>query len=185
MDRKLILQNLITDAGSNLQLAKDQLSGLSDHQRNWKPGPKRWSVNQCLEHINITNREWIEKLKPVLQHGVKSDNSGLFKHGLIGSYMIRTHMPGNKTKFKTKKSFDPPSALDSQKVWGDFMQLQQQWIDTMKLIQPYDLDKNKAQSPFASFIKYKLGDATILNNLHTHRHLNQAINVTKEEQFPK
>lgn len=94
-------------------------------------------------------------------------------------------MPGRKGKFKTGKKFIPPSLLDSQTVWNDFVLLQQQWITLMVNIQPYDLAKNRAASPFINFIRYRIGDALVLNNLHTHRHLNQAINVTKEAGFPK
>lgn len=85
---------------------------------------------------------------------------------------------------KTRPSFVPPSQLESGKVWDDFVALQQEWIQLVESMQAFDLVRNKVVSPFATFIRYKIGDALVVNNLHTLRHLRQAIRVTEDPGFP-
>ena len=30
--------------------------GLSEPQFNWRPSPEKWSIGECLEHLNVTAR---------------------------------------------------------------------------------------------------------------------------------
>ena len=39
--------------------ARGLVTDLTDDQFNWAPDAKRWSVGQCLEHLNITYGKWL------------------------------------------------------------------------------------------------------------------------------
>jgi len=185
VDKKTVMSSFRTEAATNTTFAAKNFSDLNDAQLNWKPELKRWSINQCLEHINITNHHWTLEITRVLDRsGKKSDNVGEYHRTGFGAFMIRSLLTPKPRKFKTVKSFDPPSLLDSKKVMNDFINFQKEWENMMDRIQEYDIVKNRVHSPFFNLIKYRLGNAIELNNIHTKRHLNQAMNVIKEEGFP-
>ncbi|MFN7982628.1 MAG: DinB family protein [Vicinamibacterales bacterium] len=43
--------------------------GLTSEQFNWAPGPGRWSIGQCLEHLNITSERYIPVFKKAMEDG--------------------------------------------------------------------------------------------------------------------
>lgn len=45
---------LVTELQSSHQAVVDTVKGLSPEQLAFKPGPERWSVAECLEHISVT-----------------------------------------------------------------------------------------------------------------------------------
>jgi len=185
MDKQTLIAGFQPEAASNTQFAQ-QFFSLTDHQRNWQPAPEKWSINQCLEHITITNRGWLSEINRLIANGAKmSDNHGEYKRVGIGGYMIGTLVTTKPRKYKTRKKFNPPSLLDTETVKNDFMNFQKQWEEAMDKIKGFDIDRNKVRSPFLNIIKYRLGNTIELNNIHTRRHLNQAMNVMKTDGFPK
>ena len=185
MDKKTVISNFKPEAVANTTLALKNFAGLRDDQLNWKPAPERWSINQCLEHINITTRHWTKEVKRVVESGgKKTDNAGEYHRTGIGGFLIRSLLTPKPRKFKTSKNFDPPTTLDSKKVMKDFIDLQRQWEDEIDKIQEYDIVRNRVHSPFFHPITYRLGNGIELNNIHTRRHLTQAVNVMKEPGFP-
>lgn len=185
MDKRTLISNFKPEAVANTLFAVENFANLNDAQLNWKPSPERWSINQCLAHINLFNHYYTHEIKRVTNGaGKKSDNSGEYQRTGVGGFLIRSLVDPKAKKFKTAKNFNPPSSLDSKKVMKDFMDFQKQWEDEMDKIQEYDIVKNRVHSPFFRLITYRIGNAIELNNIHTKRHLNQAKNVMKESGFP-
>ena len=67
--------------------------------------------------------------------------------------MVRSLQTVKLKKYKTFKVFIPPSKLDSKKVMDDFLAAQKEWEVLMEKIIPFDIDRNKVQSPISSLIK--------------------------------
>ena len=180
------MYNFKPEAVANTLFAVENFANLNDAQLSWKPSPERWSINQCLAHINLFNHYYTQQIKRVVKGpGKKSDNSGEYHRTGVGGLLILSLLNPKAKKFKTAKNFDPPSSLDSKKVMNDFMDFQKQWEDVMDQIQEYDIVKNRVHSPFFRLITYRMGNAIELNNIHTRRHLSQARNVMKESGFPQ
>ena len=63
------------------QLAADAdalAGGFSDAQFNWQPAEDRWSIAQCIEHLNATARAYL----PMLDEGIASAiRQGLYSAG--------------------------------------------------------------------------------------------------------
>jgi hypothetical protein len=184
MDKQEMISSFKTEAHANILLAKEKLSNLSDTQLRWKPAPERWSISQCVEHINISNRFWIPELMKIITRGKKSDNYGEYERTGFGGFIIRNLLAPKVRKVRTVKKLSPPDQLDSKKVMEEYLILQKQWEELMEKIYGYDIVGNRVPSPIFSLITYRLGNAIELNNVHTRRHLNQAINVMKEPDFP-
>ena len=47
-----LLETIDAEAKKVSEDAKQLVAGLSEQQLNWKPGPDRWSIAQCLDHCS-------------------------------------------------------------------------------------------------------------------------------------
>jgi uncharacterized damage-inducible protein DinB len=56
-----------------LETVEREFRPLSNEQLNWKPDTKRWSITQCLQHLNLAERFYIRNLQK------KVDDLGLIQ----------------------------------------------------------------------------------------------------------
>jgi len=65
-------------------------AGLSDAQFNWHPGPGRWSIAHCLQHLNVA----VSKTLPAFDRAIAVGRSkgqlapGPFHYGWFSRWMI-------------------------------------------------------------------------------------------------
>src|SRR5437899_7619021 len=87
-------------------------AGISDGQFNWQPEPGRWSMAQCLVHLNLA----AAILLPRVDAGIRAARAqglvgkGPYRRGIIGSLVVRLTEPPPKIKFKAPKPMAPPPA---------------------------------------------------------------------------
>ncbi|HEY7387756.1 MAG TPA: DinB family protein [Bryobacteraceae bacterium] len=63
VDRSELLR-LLENSRQELHAA---IAGLSDAQAAASPGPERWSVLECLEHVTTVEQRFLERLKEAVQ----------------------------------------------------------------------------------------------------------------------
>ena len=49
------IEVLMQEMEQNITRAEAVSSGLDDSAFNWRPGPHKWSIAQCLEHLCLIN----------------------------------------------------------------------------------------------------------------------------------
>ena len=47
---------------------RDEVRGLSDAQLSFRPGPRRWSIGEILDHLCLAERAMIRSISRLLQH---------------------------------------------------------------------------------------------------------------------
>jgi DinB superfamily len=167
--------------------AADLIRGLSDAQFNWSPGPNRWSVAQCLEHLNVSARLYW----PVLAEAVtRSRASGLmspgpFKHGWIGKILVYVAEPPVRRRFTAPKRFRPLSNLPLNQVWPQFLTFQGRLLELLREANGVDLARTKVPFPASDMIQLTLGHGFALVAAHERRHLWQAQQVKEDPNFPR
>jgi DinB family protein len=185
MERQLLFNRFKDDAEKNAQFALDHFSNLSDLQFNWRPSPDKWSIGQCIQHINMISRHWHKQFEKVLKSGIKSENAGEYTPGFLGKYVLKVITPEAVKKFKTPVLFQPHFEVNGKVAMDEFFDFQKRFTDLAEKLRNYDLEKNKLDSTIYQIVHLKLGDAFEINNRHTARHLNQALNVMKSTGFPQ
>src|SRR5258707_9226064 len=80
------------------QLAADAdvLAGpLADDRFNWKPGPERWSIAQCVEHLNATARAYLPMLDEGIGNAIRLGlyGAGPFHYNLLGRVLASRMEP--------------------------------------------------------------------------------------------
>jgi hypothetical protein len=168
--------------------ARSLITPLTDAQFNWKPGPKRWSVGECLYHVNIISDGYM----PVLRDAVRTADrgaSGPFRYGWLSRKFIAAVTPGTPP-VSTAGSMKPPSAkplrsdLDSDETLRRFDEFMVAFAALVREAEGVDLARVKVRSPFLFLLRLPIGAFLEALGLHAHRHLDQATQVTEAEGFP-
>jgi hypothetical protein len=162
----------------------EKLLSLGPQQLTWQPAPGKWSIMQCLEHMNRTTRHYLQHINSAGAKKAEGDNE--FKASFMGGFLAKgfAQIPP-KRKFKTAKKFAPTNDMNPHEVLKDFIRLNEQMNQRMESLAVCDLNKNKIPSPAFSFLKFRFGDVVNMDAKHTARHLYQIENVMKAEGFPQ
>lgn len=161
----------------------EKLLSLNQHQLSWQPAPGKWSIAQCLEHLNIVSRHYLQHMNYDKASKITEDKE--FKPSFLGGFLAKNFavIPPRR-RFKTSKAFSPENNMNGQEVLKDFLSNQDKIMQLVDKASGYDLNKNKVPSPATGFIKFRFGDVLNMDGKHTARHLYQADNVMKAEGFP-
>ncbi|MGH9766628.1 MAG: DinB family protein [Blastocatellia bacterium] len=167
--------------------AEDLTRGLIEDQFNWRPNPEKWSINECLEHLNMTARLYWSVLAQAV-NGARINgwfSKGPYKRAWIGGLMIRSTEPPARMKFKASRRFRPPSDIPMNQVVSQFMAFQDRLLDLIRDANGVDLGRPRIHSPRGGFFKLTLGQGIGLAIAHERRHLWQAQRVKYSPSFPK
>ncbi len=180
------LDGLIQIARTIAADARSSFGRLSAEQLNWKPSAERWSIAQCFEHLNTSNKGYL----PIIEDVRKGKKKSTFWErlpvvpGLAGKLLIKSLDPASTRKLKAPKRFQPAQSNISPTVIDDFVALQDEVIEGMQQTSHLDLEKIVVTSPVASFVAYSLMDAYRIIVVHERRHFQQATRVAEESGFP-
>lgn len=155
-------------------------------QLNWKPAPDQWSIGQCLDHLIVSNGKYL----PVLLTIIEGKNKPSFweKNNPLSNYtgkqMIKTLGKNVVKKYKSPRLFIPSESTINQNIVSDFKNHQ---YEIFQLFLELEKEKYKhivVTSPVASLITLKLHDLIELIIVHEERHINQALRVKNNINFP-
>ena len=173
----------ITDS---LDSAQSRLRRLTDKisDREWSkhPGPDRWSAAECVEHLNITSKAYLPRLRDAIARA-KAHGSAPQKHyrrdplGWFMSMMIGPRRRLGKfgmPRVKTSPRFTPAKIRSRSEILSDFAKLQAELISLVRSGDGLPLDQVKIVSPFGERMKYSAYSAFVILERHQHRHIQQA-----------
>lgn len=167
-----------------IKTAKENFLLLPDETIQKKPTPERWSIAECLEHLNLYGEYYIPTMMKVIDEGQKKGlkPKEYFKPGLVGNYFSESMMPneGKTRKIKTFNDKDPSITGTRQDVLERFLDQQEEFLKILTEASKVDLEKVKVPITIAKWIKLKLGDTLRFNIYHNERHLWQAKKVMQD-----
>ncbi len=173
----------------SLDLARLRLLQLNPSQLRWSPTDSRWSIIECIEHLNLAGNIYLKALKKAT---LKSKNEKTltrpYKPGFIGGRLASAMHPHNKKPVKMPQSFNPASAenIDTRETLKNFMLMQKEFIDFLKKsVENGDIHRSKIRNPIFKIFRMNFIDALMLNLFHTQRHLLQIEKLAKDTRFPK
>jgi hypothetical protein len=182
-----LLEGLKKDAEKNISSVQHFFEALRSSQLNWKPSPDKWSIAQCIDHLNVYDKLYLIRFRKVLITGKKQFFSkDHYKPSLLGNYFIRQVDPKLGTQRYTAPAVFQPSQSEVEPGGLlEFIRLQRLLIDIMEKAKRYDLKKNRVATPVTDLVRLRFGDAMIVVVRHDQRHLQQALRVIENPGFPK
>ena len=159
---------------------------LGEKQFVWKPGPNRWSIAECLEHMNAMARAYLpaidEGIADAIRHGAYAE--GPFQYSLVGRIFSRMMEPPARFRMRTTLDKQPGPERPKRETLAGFRAYQVQYVDRLRQANGIDLSRSCVRSPLASWIRIPLGSAFASMAAHERRHLWQARKITEMAGFP-
>ncbi len=151
---------------------------LSNNELNQQPGENKWSVLECVEHLNLYSDFYINEFQNKISNS-KYIASKYHKTGFLGGQFAKSMLPiGENTpmKMKTFKSKTPNKSKLSLLTLEKFVNQQKQIIKLIDKSREVDLVKVKCNITLKK-IKLRLGDTLRFYVFHNVRHIVQANRV--------
>ena len=144
-----------------------------------RPEADRWSVAECLVHLNETSEAYIPTLKgAIAQGGAPRPPGRPIRRDLPGWLLCRMLEPPARFHFKATGRFVPSLEVSERsQVLADFDRLQKTLLHLIKEGADLDLTRIRITSPFDGRLKYSVYSAFRILPVHQRRHLWQAERV--------
>lgn len=146
-----------------------------------RPGPDRWSIAECVAHLNLTSQAFI----PLLERGIETARSlgraapARYRWGVVGWLLRRAVAPPVRLRAKTGAAFVPGSDSTPAEVLREFDQLQARILGFVAVSDGLAVDRVTIVSPFHARVRYNVFSSLGIIAVHQHRHLWQAEQATR------
>ncbi len=164
------------------------LEPLSETQFAWRPGPERWSIGECLEHLGITTGLAVRGIHAALERGRAAGKWGgpPFRFGLLGGWFVRAMEQPGKRGMTAPANFAPPVGTPKAAVLERFSIAQRELRVALESAQGLALDRIKAPSAAkgAGWLQLNVAAWFAATLAHERRHVAQARRVRETPGFP-
>ncbi|HLJ26653.1 MAG TPA: DinB family protein [Candidatus Angelobacter sp.] len=179
------MKTLLNQLEDIRRCAQELIAGLSPEQLMRRPDPAKWSIAECLAHLNLTGTGYVPLIEAAIRRGREGKmlGKGPFKPGLLGSLLKWIAEPPPKFRFRAPENILPPSSItDPSRVIAEFMRLQDEWERLVRESDGLDLKRVKVDSPLPQLPRLRLAAPVPWMLAHERRHLLQAEKVKAEIQ---
>jgi hypothetical protein len=158
---------------------------LTAEQLAWTPGPREWSICQCLEHLCLASDAYLPAIATSLV-----DRPGTMVQeitpGWFGRWFIRNYIEPSAT---TKKARAPKAIAAGARVdpsiLDRFLRSNDQAREIIRGARNYDVNRIRFRNPFVPVIRFTVGTGFEILSKHQRRHLLQAERVRQAPGFPR
>lgn len=177
---KFDVQSVSRDIADSRRRAQALIDTVSADQLMRRPDPGKWSIAECLAHLNLT----AATVQKIMARGIeqakqeKKFGEGPFSIGPNGRLLVWIAEPPPKFRIRAPKNVRPPAAIDDPlEVLPAFMKAQDEWERLMREQEGLDLAKIKVGQ---GIFRMRLAAALPWMMAHQRRHLLQAENVKRQ-----
>ena len=176
---------------TRIATAQAVLHPLDAFQANWKPEHDKWSVAECLRHLNETGSRYAAAIRKATEKARLEGKmaAGPHEYGWVGRAFVRAVTPGSRP-MKTWGSMKPPtsppdaSTLDADAELAAFVAARRSLISTCAAADGVALGRAKMRSPVMPLLRLPVIAFLDATAAHDARHLEQAAQVTLHPDFP-
>jgi DinB superfamily len=167
-----------------LEQALARLHALAAHvpEAAWarRPDPARWSIGECVAHLNLTSAAYLPLIKAALGSAPAwpvGDARPHHRRDPMGWLMWWMMGPPVLMRVKTAARFVPQGVAPARALVAEFERWQRDLIACVHEAEGRDLSGPRIRSPFDPRISYNVYSALTILPRHQHRHLWQAEQV--------
>lgn len=165
---------------------RQSLAPLSERQLGWKPGPKTWSVDECLGHLVVSHDAYRPRIQAVTGSTAPwAQQDRRVGATWIGAMLFKGVNPDSRRRLRAPAVFRPGRATYPGTSVETFLECHESLALLVENTSELDWHGIKVVSPASRFIRLRLGNVYRVLSAHAQRHVNQAIGVTETEGFPQ
>ena len=184
---KSYLDQLRADTVQIIKFIKTEVMVLDEMELAYKPDNKKWSILECVEHMNIATRHYVDIIQEKIPKALSQGQNPVkhYKKGVMGKIFVNLITPAGdqeiKSKMKTMSRFKPFKATEKGKsqVIDEFVGLNETLLDQLSKAGDVNVNKVRIKSGIGSIIRFKLPDAFGFVVGHNQRHVIQIKELLK------
>lgn len=171
-----LLEDALTAAERDVH---NLVSGLTAQQGSWRAEPRSWSVAQCLDHLTITNRVYLDAMRPSADRAVQQRRRrrAPAEPGVVGRWFVRTIEPPVRAHLKSPRIFRPRTLPSLADATAGFLASQEEVRSFLRRYADVDLAGVRFPNPFIPSVRFSLATGLHVIAAHERRHLWQAWRV--------
>ena len=181
-----LLRGLRRDTEELIRIADREFVPLPPEGLLRKPAPDKWSVAQCLEHLNRYGLHYLpamqSRIDDALARGSRPEPT--FRAGWLGDFFVRTVQPMNTGSPRANRKYPAPKAYDPDRTGTttaealpSFLRQQQTTLELLERAQRVNLESIRVPISITNLIQLRLGDCLRFVIVHNQRHVQQARKV--------
>ena len=171
----------VAELESSRKAFVEATTGLSEAQWNFKPGPDRWSIAECAEHIGVTETFILNLITEQALKGPAEPEKRALVQGKDSSLI--TMVVDRTAKFKAPEAIQPTRRwTTSGEITKNVLESRARTIEFVSTTQE-DLRDHFIDHPvFKTLDTYQW---ILLTSGHMRRHTAQILEVKADPNFPK
>jgi hypothetical protein len=171
-----LIDQLVEDTKSMMKTVKDEFLPLDQEALLLKPDPYRWSIGECLEHLNLYSDYYHPVIKKKMEEEGPCNPNYTFKSGMAGNYFAKSMLPKKKMmKMSSPADKNPSKTGVLDEVVKRFLAHQKDLLQLLATARNRDLNKIRIPLSLSKLIRFRLGDTFRFVVNHNQRHVVQAI----------
>lgn len=167
--------------------AQALLRDLDEEQLNWRPDERSWSIAQCIDHLNVTNRVYLVPIRHAIEEARRKGvvRKGPIHPGFFGRWFVATLEPPPKRKLPAPRKIVPAVRKGKAELIEEWRRAQADLATLLREAAGIDLNGTRFVNPFISVIRFSVGTGFQVIAAHERRHLWQAGQVRGRDGFPQ
>lgn len=182
MTNQQLITNLTKNVENIVSTVNKQFKPLSINELNWKKNVDKWSILECLEHLNRYHAYYNTAIKQALVAAKTDTKDTSYKNGWFGKMSIDMMSPDNLKKQKAITKFNPTGSQLTKDTVTQFLKYQEELLTLLEQAKSKNISQRKVPVEFFKLMRMKIGDALAFVVTHEQRHILQAQNVLKDLQ---
>ncbi|WP_426493030.1 DinB family protein [Hymenobacter sp. 102] len=180
------LDALAADVERVREITNRRFRPLTDDQLNRGPGPGKWSVGQCLEHLNIVGGLYLpvisRKVKAAKERG--SAPADTVAHGFFGRKMTEAmRAPATEKPIKSPQQYAPSGSRLPRTVIEVFSRQLDELSNLIEQARRVNANAVRIPNPIIPLLIPRLTDVLELLVEHIKRHIGQAERVLDSREL--
>ncbi len=160
----------------------EKWKSLTQDELNWREGSEKWSVLQCLEHLNLYGDFYLPEFEKRILAATQINSDPEFKGGWFAEKTANGMLPkDNKlsNSMNTFKNMNPDHSKLTITILDRFLKQQHQMLTMLEKAESVNISKVKCKITLP-VIKFNLGSTFKFVIYHNQRHLWQASHVLNQ-----
>ena len=158
--------------------ARELLDGLCEEDGTRRPDPQAWSVAECLDHLAISNRAYLDAIRAAASVPARDSREPGAYPGWLGRWIAWTLEPPVRI-LRTKapalsRPRNSPTLHDASQA---FLRSHHETVAFLRASSGVDLTRARFANPFIPGLKLSLAAGLHIIAAHERRHLWQAWRV--------
>lgn len=157
----------------------EQLREQNVEDLNWRPSAEKWTVLECLEHLNMYGDYYIPEIGTVIKKSRAQSGPKKFKHTWWGDYLVNALAPKSKQAVKplnAMEKLNPKGMKLGAETVERFIKQHSQLIDLYEQARLVDI-QHKCTGTTIPLVRLRLVDSLRAQSYHSQRHVDQAFGV--------